>query len=914
MRKTWLGLVAVLAIAGAIPTDQLELIDSADAAISLFISPSPDGGRYSSHPNGDKPIVPCSEVTGWTEVDIGDAGGEICDEGSNTVGLGVTGTKETTDFHMIHKDGGGGEVQIECLITDSYAGSTHQFASTGCGIREDDTDTAFEFYCHSLQNSSASVQCSYGANGSYTHVNGAIGFARPRCVVVTYYPTSNAIKGFEGADCNSVTEITSHSRSLSDDMVYLFGSSRSTTVTLQARISNIAVLSEIDAYDEDGGNPPGGPTLTTPLPNQSGQQGVVFALQGMVTTGTIAGNFSNETSFAIGADPLPTGSGLSLNTSTGAVTGTPDADDLGTWTADLCAVNVGGTTCDNVQFTISASVGDTFGPYGSAVTVIDCNSAETTTTKGNGASAGDTILIDGVTRGALTIRDCVGQDSNRITVRPPNGEVVTIQRTGSGTSAVLQLINLENVDVDGNMDDCGMLESWPTENLVHACGFVLDLVGTSVEPTHYLSAAGTSTKFSVQSVEVNCTGGTSGIGIGIQFNDNKTFVNPDWEHDDGGDYAGEWREDISFVNNWLHGGCGGNPGSGATAMYLGPNAYGSDGCQQRTVNGATATNPIRIQTSVSHGYGDSPQVEQIEHATFKELPGAFGTALNGRSYPLTVVDANEISIPVNGTGFSAYTSGGRVTNCIGRRPHRGLEVAYNMIDDQPGSSIRIKYNTDNDQSVHPNTVHHNFVRSAGADTAGHGSDCIHVADGGSWRIYNNICLESDDWAINFSLNDPRGAPVPGGGPYAIEVYNNMIVSPVSYCVRTNLNNNFGENYSSQLVYNNTCVDPGTAAVTFDSDANGSLRAFDNIFTGDTAAKRDVLGESSSGDENNLKTTTTLGTAGFVSPGTGNYEIGASSSACNNSSASTAPATDYEDEARPLDSGDDRGADEAAACP
>lgn len=69
---------------------------------------------------------------------------------------------------------------------------------------------------------------------------------------------------------------------------------------------------------------------------------------------------------------------------------------------------------------------------------------------------------------------------------------------------------------------------------------------------------------------------------------------------------------------------------------------------------ASLTNPITIQTTAAHGFTSGNTV------TFTAMPGDFA-ALNGNSYTATVVDADEFTIPVNGTAFAAYTSGGSVT-------------------------------------------------------------------------------------------------------------------------------------------------------------------------------------------------------------------------------------------------------------
>lgn len=73
------------------------------------------------------------------------------------------------------------------------------------------------------------------------------------------------------------------------------------------------------------------------------------------------------------------------------------------------------------------------------------------------------------------------------------------------------------------------------------------------------------------------------------------------------------------------------------------------------VSGATSANPIVIQTSAPHGWSSGNQV------VFAGLPGDFGTNLNGTTQTITVTDGTHFSVPVNGTTYAAYTSGGTVT-------------------------------------------------------------------------------------------------------------------------------------------------------------------------------------------------------------------------------------------------------------
>lgn len=74
-----------------------------------------------------------------------------------------------------------------------------------------------------------------------------------------------------------------------------------------------------------------------------------------------------------------------------------------------------------------------------------------------------------------------------------------------------------------------------------------------------------------------------------------------------------------------------------------------------SITAATSANPIAITTSVPHGFSNGDQV------IFAALPGDFGTNLNGLTETVTVTGASTFTVPVNGTTFIAYTSGGTAT-------------------------------------------------------------------------------------------------------------------------------------------------------------------------------------------------------------------------------------------------------------
>ena len=74
-----------------------------------------------------------------------------------------------------------------------------------------------------------------------------------------------------------------------------------------------------------------------------------------------------------------------------------------------------------------------------------------------------------------------------------------------------------------------------------------------------------------------------------------------------------------------------------------------------TVTGATSANPIVFTTGVAHGWSSNDQV------SFTSLPGDFGAHLNATTQTITVTDTTHFSIAIDGTAYSAYTTGGTAT-------------------------------------------------------------------------------------------------------------------------------------------------------------------------------------------------------------------------------------------------------------
>jgi hypothetical protein len=72
------------------------------------------------------------------------------------------------------------------------------------------------------------------------------------------------------------------------------------------------------------------------------------------------------------------------------------------------------------------------------------------------------------------------------------------------------------------------------------------------------------------------------------------------------------------------------------------------------ISAATSANPIEF-TDGTHGFSTGDNVQ------FASLPGDFGTNLNSITLPIIVTSPTKFTVAVDGTAYTAYTSGGTAT-------------------------------------------------------------------------------------------------------------------------------------------------------------------------------------------------------------------------------------------------------------
>jgi hypothetical protein len=97
---------------------------------------------------------------------------------------------------------------------------------------------------------------------------------------------------------------------------------------------------------------------------------------------------------------------------------------------------------------------------------------------------------------------------------------------------------------------------------------------------------------------------------------------------------------------------GGDPNAVAQAIYQAMFDISRLVGSTLLVTGITAANPMVVTTNLNHGYNTGRVVS---------LTGAVPSAYNFTNQTATVISNKTFSVPINATGFGAYTSGGIVT-------------------------------------------------------------------------------------------------------------------------------------------------------------------------------------------------------------------------------------------------------------
>jgi hypothetical protein len=190
--------------------------------------------------------------------------------------------------------------------------------------------------------------------------------------------------------------------------------------------------------------------------------------------------------------------------------------------------------------------------------IVDCGAL--------GVGPGDTITLEGPTRGNITIRDCYGESGSRIKIQNDStrNTPLVIEAEGDGGFRGIECVNCEFVTIDGTgkwvgapSGVCGISSSDREEGRTQ-CG--IQIVRASGNPNTLIRFRGSSKNFTLRGIEIDGRDQSGGVGIGLSIND-KQYKKVD--------YPGEWRENIRIENNYIH-------DTYHEGMYIGHN-YGTPG-------------------------------------------------------------------------------------------------------------------------------------------------------------------------------------------------------------------------------------------------------------------------------------------------------------------------------------------------
>lgn len=186
-------------------------------------------------------------------------------------------------------------------------------------------------------------------------------------------------------------------------------------------------------------------------------------------------------------------------------------------------------------------------------TNLDCS------TYAGGVRPGDKLILAGRSRGPIKLSNCVGTASNPIVITNDSSLAGPIVINQSGDGFQSQCMDCEYVVIDGTGKwngapggICGAnLENGEWRLGTVQCGIVFKC--SSGSPHSGLRLGGSSRQITVKGVEIDANFPTCKKGIGLHVNDHSYMAK-----------AGEWREGIKLLHNYIHR----TEGEG---IYAGPN-------------------------------------------------------------------------------------------------------------------------------------------------------------------------------------------------------------------------------------------------------------------------------------------------------------------------------------------------------
>jgi hypothetical protein len=237
-------------------------------------------------------------------------------------------------------------------------------------------------------------------------------------------------------------------------------------------------------------------------------------------------------------------------------------------------------------------------------------------------------------------------------------------------------------------------------------------------------------------------------------------------------------------------------------------------------------------------------------------------------------------------------------------PLKNIIVRNSIMDDSGAECVNIKMNYEG-----ANVVANNSLYECGASTAANGQHCISLQNPGNYHIYGNWCEDAQGDGISIKQSAP-----PTGFSRYLTIENNFIVRPLGignwegYGIQVFRNAN-GYDYDPVLIRHNTIVTTVSHCITFGENETGLVT--DNILAGCGGSA--VFGGPNTSAGNRVGAVDIQGFVNIATDAAEDYHLTAISAACGQATG-TSPATDYDEQNRPIGTNEDRGADESASCP
>lgn len=510
--------------------------------------------RHTAYPNANAPITPtpaCSVFTCDTKGDSSGVGTITESDSGATLRINAGGdtdgsSSRATDVTYAYVPVVSGNYQVTgklpAVSATEWAGNQEPFTGFAVYFTVDGTDTAYQTECGRFFNGTNFFK--YGTPGtSISQQNGAIGTALPLWYGASYEENvegandrASCFRSDDGSNWVVVYQLVAE-LNWSNWRAGWAGWSHLAGATTSATISEITRSATITLPVGSEPDPDPAPTCD-PISTQNWAQGVAVSLQVTCTGAT-----SYSATGLLG--------GVSINTSTGLISGTPTATAVSNSPLSVIATGSNGSGSTNVPFTANVTgvpgSGNTFLIPASQST-INCQSSQPLQGGDNAVpQPGDRFIVSTRTSTLAVRCDGTAAAPYRFTGNPALS--ARTSWSTSNSSPALDLDGSTHLLIDGSdlyvgaNGYCGTEENSITGLAKdNVCG--IEITRTSGSPFRLISMGGNAENITIQWVECDGTwpGGSSTTGAGVctQPNDN--------------DYRGTdlRKRNLKILNSYIH--------------------------------------------------------------------------------------------------------------------------------------------------------------------------------------------------------------------------------------------------------------------------------------------------------------------------------------------------------------------------